>query len=176
MRVPFRNTVRRRRVLIADASSATLLWARLLLKEANVDVLVARDGEAAIASALVDHPDLILIEVHLPGMSGLEACRFMRGTPTTRGIPIVMIITREEERGACFESGGNDVITKPFDRVLFRSTVRRWLEHANARRLNVTTVVGPLIRSDRTLRPVLRVIRSRSARGKLRGGLLRGVR
>ena len=176
MRAPSRRGVRRRRVLVADASSATLLWARLLLQESNVDLVVARDGEAAIALALVEHPDLILLDVHLPVTNGLDACRFIRGTPAVRDIPIVMIISRAEERAACFASGGSDVVTKPFDRSLFRRTIQRWLDRAPALTLASSTTVGPLLRADRTMRPLLRVVRTRTMPRPLRTALRRGLR
>jgi CheY-like chemotaxis protein len=89
----------------------------LLKKYTNIEVVLARDGKEAVATALSEEPDLILMDVIMPKMDGFAACREMRRHEKLQAVPIILVTSRGEpdnvEKG--FESGCNDYLTKPVD-------------------------------------------------------------
>ncbi len=106
----------KRILLIEDDSDIALLLKRNLEKEASFAVAVERDGAAALAAALRQPPDLVLLDLNLPGMDGLEVCRKLRSDPATAKVPILMLTARIEEgdRVRGLDLGADDYITKPF--------------------------------------------------------------
>lgn len=108
---------------------------------ANIDILfgalsedytvrVATDGAAALNSVKKAPPDLILLDIMMPGMDGLEVCRRLKDDPTSRAIPIIFLTAlnddADEARG--LELGAVDYITKPFNPAIVRARVRNHLE------------------------------------------------
>jgi putative two-component system response regulator len=81
------------------------------------DVSVAMDGETALETARDILPDLILLDIMMPGMDGYEVCRHLKEDPATRGIPVIFLtaLTEVEDKAKGFEAGAADYITKPFD-------------------------------------------------------------
>ena len=81
------------------------------------DVSVAMDGETALETARDIKPDLILLDIMMPGMDGYEVCRRLKEDPATRGIPVIFLtaLTEVEDKAKGFEAGAADYITKPFD-------------------------------------------------------------
>ncbi|GAC1653154.1 MAG: hypothetical protein NVS4B3_15950 [Gemmatimonadaceae bacterium] len=168
----------RRRILIADDSPATLLWARLLLQDVNVEVLTARDGHATFAMALARRPDLVLLAARMSGGKGLEICRRLRATTALRQTPIILMTVLGTDVGDCLAAGASDVVAKPFDRTTLRTTVARWLSGRGRGHLSVTTMsmerggerdMGELPRP----RPQLEVVRGGTVRRPLRRALAR---
>ncbi len=94
------------------------------LEQANYEVLLAPDGETALKVAHKARPDVILLDVMMPGLDGFETCRRLKANPETRPIPVVFISAQNETRSTIdgFKAGGVDYITKPFqaDQVLIR--------------------------------------------------------
>jgi len=105
----------RKKILLVDDSPTVLLMERLLLQEGPYELLNASNGKQAVEVALTEHPDLILMDVVMPGMDGFEACRQLRAQDATRATPIILLTTRGSaehmERG--YESGCTDYLTKP---------------------------------------------------------------
>ena len=117
---------------------------RLLLVDdapANLDILVAglkseyklsvaRDGESALASASRSPPDLVLLDIVMPGLDGYEVCRRLRANAATADVPIVFLSSLEDLRHKAwgFEVGANDYLTKPFDLQEVRMRVRALLK------------------------------------------------
>jgi two-component system, OmpR family, alkaline phosphatase synthesis response regulator PhoP len=101
------------------------------LERERFRVLAADSGEEGLKLAKRDHPDLVLLDLMLPGVDGLEVCRALRSDAETRRIPIVMLTARSEDADvvAGLELGADDYITKPFQpRVLLarlRAVLRR---------------------------------------------------
>jgi two-component system response regulator VicR len=83
------------------------------LKRANYDVMIARDGEEALARARQTQPDLIILDLMLPRLDGLEVCRALRHE---RDVPIIMLTARDSEvdRVVGLELGADDYVVKPF--------------------------------------------------------------
>ena len=108
---------------------------------ANVDILVAalRDdyklsvalsGESALQSIERSRPDLVLLDILMPGIDGFEVCRRLRAAPATRELPIMFLSSLEEakDKAKGFELGGNDYVTKPFELLEVQARVRSLLK------------------------------------------------
>ncbi|MCY1076105.1 response regulator [Archangium lansingense] len=107
----------KKKILLVDDSQTVLLMHQLLLADRGYELITARDGQAAVDTALAEHPDIIFMDVLMPRVDGFSACQTLREHESTRHIPIIMVTTRGEphnvQRG--FESGCTDYITKPFN-------------------------------------------------------------
>lgn len=120
-------------ILIADDEEDVLNLVSSNLKNAGYNVIKAENGEAALEAARGDRPSLIVLDLLLPGMSGLEVCKVLKGDPATSSIPIIMLTAKAEEvdRVLGLELGADDYLTKPFsprELVLrVKSVVRRSL-------------------------------------------------
>jgi CheY-like chemotaxis protein len=121
----------RRRVLVVDDEPAIRTLCRVNLSVSGMDVVEAADGEAALQLARAEHPDLILLDVMLPGATGWEVAAALGSEPATRDIPVIflsaMADTSDLERGR--EHGAVGYVTKPFDPVgiadVIEDTLRR---------------------------------------------------
>ncbi len=89
---------------------------RHYLKNAGYTVEEFDDGEKALRRIHVSVPDLLLLDLMLPGMDGLELCRLLRSEPATKKLPIIMLTAKGEETDKIvgLEMGADDYITKPF--------------------------------------------------------------
>lgn len=86
------------------------------LEKAGLPARVVADGKQALELIVREHPDLVVLDLMLPGMDGLELCRRLRGSPATRGIPVIMLTAKAEEvdRIVGLEMGADDYVPKPF--------------------------------------------------------------
>ena len=102
-------------LLVDDSSTARLLTRLIFSQKPNYVLLSAVDGKDAIERAHAEKPDLILMDVMMPRMTGLEACRELKKDKETSKIPIILLTTRGEEQFAqeARESGCSDYLTKP---------------------------------------------------------------
>jgi len=113
---------RPQRILVVDDNPDNILLTRELLNARGYEVITATTGEAGIAAVHAQHPDLVLLDVVLPGRSGYEVCRELKEDPETRLIPIVMItgLTDREDRIRGIEAGADEFLNKPiFPEELF---------------------------------------------------------
>lgn len=103
-------------ILIVDDEPAILDLVRFTLEDAEVRVVEASDGVEALALARRVRPDLILLDVHMPRLDGLEACRQIRREPALARTPIVMLTAagQEADRARGREAGADEYLTKPF--------------------------------------------------------------
>jgi CheY-like chemotaxis protein len=118
------------RVLVVDDERAIRLLCRINLGLAGMEVLEATDGAAALAAARREHPDLILLDVMMPDVDGLQVARQLARDEATRDIPIVFLSARAERvdelRG--YEAGAVAYVTKPFDPVWLGSFLHNVIE------------------------------------------------
>ena len=114
-------------ILIIDDEEPIRVLLKLTLQSAGYDsVLEASNGEDGLALAMRYKPDLILLDLMLPGMDGLSVCRRLKSSPDTRMIPIIMLTAKSDESDIVIglEMGANDYITKPFNRKVLTARIR----------------------------------------------------
>jgi len=123
-------------VLVVDDEEDILELLRFNLSREGYHVSLAVSGEQAVEITGKAIPDLIVLDLMLPGIDGLEVTRILKGSPETRGIPIVMLTAKGEEADVVtgLELGADDYVVKPFSpRILLarvRAVLRRKLEEA----------------------------------------------
>jgi two-component system, OmpR family, phosphate regulon response regulator PhoB len=103
-------------ILIVDDEPPILDLVRFTLEDTEVRVVEASDGVEALALARRLRPDLILLDVHMPRLDGLEACRQIKRDPALARTPIVMLTAagQEADRARGREAGADEYLTKPF--------------------------------------------------------------
>ena len=103
------------RVLIIEDNPANMKLATLLLKNAGHTVLSAVDAESGLTQARAEQPDLILMDIQLPGMDGLAATTILKKDPATAAIPIIALtaMAMKEDQRKTFDAGCDAYITKP---------------------------------------------------------------
>jgi DNA-binding response OmpR family regulator len=106
-------------VMVVDDEPNIIELVRITLEDDRVRIVVAADGEEALTVAHLERPDLILLDVNLPDLSGLEVCRRLRAEARTQDTKIVMLTAAAQrddvERGRA--AGADDYLTKPFSPV-----------------------------------------------------------
>lgn len=117
------------RVLVVDDEENIRDLARMYLEQAGYEVLVATDGEQALAKAKSEQPDLTVLDLMLPGMDGFEVCRRLR---TAGDMPIIMLTARDDDidKIVGLEMGADDYMTKPFNPRELVARVRAILRRA----------------------------------------------
>jgi two-component system phosphate regulon response regulator PhoB len=103
-------------ILVAEDDEDILELVVFDLEDEGYEVLTARDGEQAITLALERRPDLVLLDVAMPGLDGYEVTRRLRADDSTRATPVVLLTARAQVKDVIhgFEAGANDYVTKPF--------------------------------------------------------------
>ena len=102
-----------KKILVVDDEPKIIQLTQDYLENAGFSVISAGDGERALAVIQIEKPDLVVLDLGLPGMDGLDVCRSIR---KTSNLPIIMLTARDEETDKLvgLELGANDYITKPF--------------------------------------------------------------
>src|SRR5215211_3625004 len=105
-----------RTILVVDDEPEILTITRDYLDRAGFRVIVASDGDTALRLARMERPSLLVLDLMLPGMDGLDVARGLRQDPATRALPIIMLTARvdETDRLIGLELGADDYISKPF--------------------------------------------------------------
>ncbi|MBB3220502.1 response regulator [Pseudoduganella umbonata] len=115
-------------ILAVDDEASNLQLLRQILQD-HYRLLFAKDGARALELARQEHPDLILLDVMMPGMTGHEACRTLKADPDTAGIPVIFVtaLTDPDDEVRGFDAGAVDYITKPVSAPIVRARVRTHL-------------------------------------------------
>src|SRR5271156_5936681 len=105
------------KILIVDDESAPRAALEMLLRREGYEVRDAGDGEAALVECAMFRPDLILLDILMPGIDGFEVCRRIKATPETRLTPVVLItgLFETEDRIKGINAGADDFLSKPID-------------------------------------------------------------
>ena len=116
-------------ILVVEENELNLKLLRDVLEYAGYDVRVARTGEDGIALAVSEPPDLVLMELRLPGIDGVEALRRLRESPRTADIPVVAVTAqvRKQDRERALRAGFDGYVVKPITVRAFPAQVRGFL-------------------------------------------------
>ncbi len=150
------------RILVVD-DEQDLVWAlRHSLGDEGYEVLTAHDGQQALAVARHHHPDLVVLDIVMPELNGLEVCRRLRRDPSLASVPILFLTVRStaEDRVAGLDQGGDDYLVKPFDTPELKARIRALLRRSRTtprdrrmrRQADATLGVGQLTLDLRTRR------------------------
>ncbi len=145
-------------ILIVDDTPANLHLLSNMLSERGYQVRPVPDGQLALAAVKAQLPDLILLDIRMPGMNGYQVCENLRNDPQTRAIPVIFLSALDavEDKLEAFSKGGVDYITKPFriEEVLARvethltlSDLRQKLQRANENMTRELIFAGQVQRS-----------------------------
>ena len=115
-----------RRILVVDDDPRLLHIVEMYLGIEGYEVRTASNGEEGLRQVDAQRPDLIILDIMMPGMDGLEACRRIRGNPATADVPVLMFsaLSGDDDVERARLAGANHLITKPFNLVGLGSVVR----------------------------------------------------
>ena len=121
-------------ILVAEDDPVTRRFVVSLLEERGYEVLVAEDGENAVATATTAQPDLIVSDLVMPYRDGYEVLRAIRNDERLKDIPVLILSMRDREEDIVrgFEQGADEYVVKPFNAREFVSRVRKLLEPRRA--------------------------------------------
>jgi two-component system phosphate regulon response regulator PhoB len=122
-------------ILVVDDEEDVLELVRYNLDKSGYQVETASSGEEALAKARRKLPDLLILDLMLPGMDGLEVCKKLKNDAKTEGLPIIVLTAKGEETDIVtgLELGADDYVTKPFSPKVLIARVRRILRRAVSR-------------------------------------------
>jgi len=136
------------RVLVVD-DEQDLVWAvQHSLGDEGHEVLTAYDGVEALTVARRHHPDLVILDIVMPRLDGLQVCRRLRRDPTLAAVPILFLTVRGaiEDRIKGLDEGGDDYLVKPFDLGELKARVKALLRRArSAPKEDLASARGPLL-------------------------------
>ena len=114
------------RILVIDDIDANVRLLEAKLTADYYEVLTATDGVTGLAIAGAEQPDIILLDVMMPGMDGFQVCRRLKEDPETRHIPVVLVTALDgrADRIAGLEAGADEFLTKPIEDIMLFSRVR----------------------------------------------------
>jgi len=144
------------KILVIDDEPQIRRVVRVILAGENYEVMEARSGEAALLRFREFLPDLVLLDLNMPGMSGLETCRSIRDTSE---VPIIVLTVHreEEEKVEALDAGADDYVTKPFGKQELLARIRAALRRSPA---SSTTGPGTFVSGDLEIDFETRKIRS----------------
>jgi CheY-like chemotaxis protein len=125
----------RARILIVDDCATSRMMQQLILQRGRFEILLASNGEQAIEMAGTLAPDLVVLDLQMPGLSGMTALRELKRIPGTRGIPVIMLTVSGDAdvRREALESGCGAFLTKPVEAESLFQSVEEVLLASRAR-------------------------------------------
>lgn len=118
-----------RTILVVDDNEANLRLINAVLKTRGYDLMEARNGEAALEAVAARRPSLVLMDVQMPGLSGIEVARTIRSQPALADLGLIAItaMAMKGDREEILAAGFNDYLAKPYKMGELLSLVARWL-------------------------------------------------
>jgi DNA-binding response OmpR family regulator len=103
-------------LVVEDEQDIAGLIKHTLERGGDMEVRIVSSGDGALKAAAAEPPDLILLDLNLPSLNGLEVCRLLRARPATKAVPIIMVTARtsESDRVVGLDAGADDYVSKPF--------------------------------------------------------------
>jgi CheY-like chemotaxis protein len=116
-------------ILVVDDNEANLRLITAVLKTRGYGLIEARSGEAALAAIMDQRPALVLMDVQMPGMSGIDVARAVRAMPDTGDLPLIAItaMAMKGDREEILDAGFNDYLAKPYKMADLLGVVTKWL-------------------------------------------------
>ena len=123
----------KQKVLVVDDEENIRMLVKFNLEKAGYEVLEASDGNKAIETAVNSTPDIVILDLMLPGIDGLEVCRNLKRHPRTAALPIIMLTAKSDEidRVIGLELGADDYMTKPFSQSELVARIKAVLRRSN---------------------------------------------
>lgn len=112
-------------ILLVDDMRNFLDLETSFLRRTTSSLIFANTGVEAIRIAREKRPDLIMLDIEMPEMNGMEACRILKSDPNTQHIPIIMVTTLAKRRDECLKLGANDFLVKPITEESFLGAITR---------------------------------------------------
>jgi DNA-binding response OmpR family regulator len=127
-----------RRILVVDDDPRLLHIVQMYLAIEEFDVATAVNGEDGLREVEANKPDLVILDIMMPGMDGIEMCRRIRTNPDTATIPVLMFsaLSGDEDVERARHAGANHLITKPFNLVGLGSVVRSFFPDDSGQRVS----------------------------------------
>ena len=121
-------------VLVADDDADIRDLVAFKLEQVGLEVIAVGDGEAALDEARAMQPELAVLDISMPGLSGIDVCRMLRADPATAGMLIIMLTARVQEQDVegGFSAGADDYVTKPFSPRELVSRIQALLSRTRA--------------------------------------------
>ena len=144
---PARGSRSTRVLVVEDEHDIAALIKHTLERSGEMQATIVGSGDAALRAVAEQAPDLMILDLNLPVLSGAEVCRILRARPETASLPVIMLTARtaESDRVAGFDLGADDYVTKPFSLRELSARVRAVLR----RRTTAGTVRPPVYRGGR---------------------------
>lgn len=117
-----------KRVLLVDDSATVISLEKMVLRDENCEIFTAANGVLAIEAAIRERPDIILLDIVMPVMDGIECVKRLKSSHITGHIPVIMVTTKGNATmvSQAYEGGCDDFITKPIDKVELLQKLRRY--------------------------------------------------
>jgi CheY-like chemotaxis protein len=118
-----------KKILLVDDTKTVLMFETMMLRGGGYRLSTACDGEDALKKVEQDRPDLIILDIMMPVLNGIDTCKHLKSNADTMDIPVVMVTTKGEPEMVekAFEAGCNDYLTKPVDKIELLTKVRAHL-------------------------------------------------
>lgn len=112
------------KILVVDDDLVIRGFLRELLVEEGYEVILASNGEEAIDLAEIENPEVILLDINMPGIDGIEVCKRLKAQEETRYIPIIIVTALDDRGFIAYLEGADDFVTKPFNPVELTFRIR----------------------------------------------------
>jgi PleD family two-component response regulator len=134
---PAREGAMSNKLLIVDDTETMRLYQQMLLTGQGYEVDMAEDGVEALTKISQNRPDLVLLDIMMPNMDGIECCRRIKENEETKDIKVVMVTTKSEYERVkeAFVAGCDDYITKPIDKTELLTKIKDLLKFMDLRQL-----------------------------------------
>ena len=121
------------KIMVVDDEKEIRELLSIYLTEDGYDVIAAASGEEAIDLAQSERPQVILIDVKMPGIDGVETCKRLKAAERTKSIPVIMVTAYQDRDVEAYLEGADDFVNKPFDRteITFRIRSMLRISHLN---------------------------------------------
>jgi putative two-component system response regulator len=120
----------KKKVLLVDDTQTALMALKMMLAGQGFEISTAQNGEEALKAVSETKPDLILLDIMMPKMNGIDCCRHIKNDDDTQEIPVIMVTTKGEAEmiDDSYAAGCNDYVTKPIDKLELIAKVQNYLK------------------------------------------------